>query len=838
MKKQAAEVAAKGRYGDTMLVHMNPVEVKYLHENAPGGLTVNPDTGQPEAFLPLALSLLGGWGAGALGLGATTGALSALGTTGAAALGSGLGAATGSVAQGDDFKDAMLSGLLAGGTAGVMGSFGDAAIEGAAGTARHTAEGMPMSDKFLADEALYRSRGLADATEAALANQPMQTPLDMASSVPLAERGINPDSLTPGATAPRAPLGRVPLNDEQLANLAAQYQTPLEAGGVTTGSSPKFDAAYEGTAGPYDKMMQGFGEGSPKLMETIGKMDPATALPAAGAMVAGTAGGGLGPLMGPPVPPPPEGLPRKSYPKLSGGANEPEKVYTPKPPGWTNAMGEWDYFQSPQGFAEGGPIYTPRPLNFDEDEAGEWNWNFQTPAPVPSKSVIPALAQVVAGGAGYGGGGPARRPPPATGYGMAPTPARRPPPATGYGMAQGGMVRGYAKGGFTDLDAAKSFSDAYNSPLGITAGLGVGFAVPGVGVIGQAANYSANDLAEKTTGIKDQGGIFDKGGILGGMGPVSRAASKAFGSHDSFKIMDKVGLTAKDFGTHGLDSDAYAERRGIEKRAEHPYADNMGAYDEQEVDDDSLDERGIGVTPADLAAAEAIAVGLGKGLLPGVAPPVAAPPVAAPPTGGPGSGGIGGGSSVGPGGGFADDYGLSQNPEDIETGAGEALYAHGGLIKGYAEGGLVPDPRANPQQQQPNPIVVNAVAAIKGQHPEPQKAIQTFVQVYGPEKFAALRQQVIAEASQGQRQASGLGLVRGAGDGLSDSVPANIQGQEPVALSDGEVVVPADVVAHLGNGSSDAGAKALEDMNKRVRGQRTGQKNQPGPIDPRQVMPV
>jgi hypothetical protein len=79
---------------------------------------------------------------------------------------------------------------------------------------------------------------------------------------------------------------------------------------------------------------------------------------------------------------------------------------------------------------------------------------------------------------------------------------------------------------------------------------------------------------------------------------------------------------------------------------------------------------------------------------------------------------------------------------------------------------------------------------------------------------------------------SGLAsLVNGAGDGLSDSVPANIEGQEPVALSDGEVVVPADVVSGLGNGSSDAGARAIDNMNTRVRQQRTNTQNQPEAID-------
>lgn len=66
MKSQAEVLAKKGRYGDSMLVHMNPAEVAELARMTPGGLTINPDTGQPEAFLPFLLGLLGGGAAAAL----------------------------------------------------------------------------------------------------------------------------------------------------------------------------------------------------------------------------------------------------------------------------------------------------------------------------------------------------------------------------------------------------------------------------------------------------------------------------------------------------------------------------------------------------------------------------------------------------------------------------------------------------------------------------------------------------------------------------------------------------------------------------------------------------
>jgi hypothetical protein len=69
-------------------------------------------------------------------------------------------------------------------------------------------------------------------------------------------------------------------------------------------------------------------------------------------------------------------------------------------------------------------------------------------------------------------------------------------------------------------------------------------------------------------------------------------------------------------------------------------------------------------------------------------------------------------------------------------------------------------------------------------------------------------------------------LLRGPGDGMSDNIPATIGGRQPARLADGEFVVPADVVSHLGNGSTDAGAKRLHEMMNKVRMDRTGKKKQ------------
>jgi hypothetical protein len=80
--------------------------------------------------------------------------------------------------------------------------------------------------------------------------------------------------------------------------------------------------------------------------------------------------------------------------------------------------------------------------------------------------------------------------------------------------------------------------------------------------------------------------------------------------------------------------------------------------------------------------------------------------------------------------------------------------------------------------------------------------------------------------------------LNGSSDGMADKVPARIDGQQEARLSDGEFVIPADVVSHLGNGNSDAGAKLLKEMMSRVRNARTGNDKQGKEIDPKKFLPV
>lgn len=116
-KGVADQLATHGRYGDSVLVHMNPVELQGIAAMAPGGkLTKNPVTGQPEAFLPFLAPMLGSW------LGTTF-----LGTT----LGSGLAGAIGSglatTAITGDLKKGIAAGITGFGLGKILGAGAEAA---------------------------------------------------------------------------------------------------------------------------------------------------------------------------------------------------------------------------------------------------------------------------------------------------------------------------------------------------------------------------------------------------------------------------------------------------------------------------------------------------------------------------------------------------------------------------------------------------------------------------------------------------------------------------------------------------------------------------------------
>ena len=144
--------------------------------------------------------------------------------------------------------------------------------------------------------------------------------------------------------------------------------------------------------------------------------------------------------------------------------------------------------------------------------------------------------------------------------------------------------------------------------------------------------------------------------------------------------------------------------------------------------------------------------------------------------------------------------------------------ASGGLPRDfkhhYAIGGVMPQTNSMPMQ---NPAPMNM----------PQQPPQNMAN-YMPQLASAFAQ-ATHFANGGMSNLGGYSdgghLLKGPGDGVSDSIPATIGGKQPARLAEGEFVIPARIVSELGNGSTDAGAKRLYAMMDRIKAKRAKTKN-------------
>ena len=190
------------------------------------------------------------------------------------------------------------------------------------------------------------------------------------------------------------------------------------------------------------------------------------------------------------------------------------------------------------------------------------------------------------------------------------------------------------------------------------------------------------------------------------------------------------------------------------------------------------------------------------------------------------------------------------NPELMYSGMSPMLMQGGGELKPIPEGnkglpnlpkdvrnemGFMQEGGAVEGDMEANKIIDDAVNAIKGVSESPEIALGLFVAKYGEEALEDLIERVGDGEFDELREDN---MIEGEGDGMDDKVPATLEGEQDVMLSDGEFVVPADVVSGIGNGSSDAGAKELEEMMTRVRQLRTGKTEQPEQVPQGMMLPV
>jgi hypothetical protein len=199
MQEEAGQLADRGRYGDTTLVHMTPGEVQGLASL--GQLTINPDTGLPEAFNMKALIPMIAGIAGAAFLGPAIAPFLGLATSGAAAagVGAGLGTFGGGLLSGQGFGEAALggvtSGLMSFGIGSLLGGATPGLKEGATGVLSPDVINAGVADPF--GEVLTTTAGKPLAGLSGLTGgiEPMAT-LEQAAALPTSSLTMTPDTLT------------------------------------------------------------------------------------------------------------------------------------------------------------------------------------------------------------------------------------------------------------------------------------------------------------------------------------------------------------------------------------------------------------------------------------------------------------------------------------------------------------------------------------------------------------------------------------------------------------------------------------------------------------------
>jgi hypothetical protein len=136
--------------------------------------------------------------------------------------------------------------------------------------------------------------------------------------------------------------------------------------------------------------------------------------------------------------------------------------------------------------------------------------------------------------------------------------------------------------------------------------------------------------------------------------------------------------------------------------------------------------------------------------------------------------------------------------------------------------------RANPAQQRRSPT---AEAAAKGEQSANVREGRPASEVIQDKPVPQYATGGITALTKGR-------YLGGATDGMADKIPARIDGKQEARLSHGEFVIPADVVSHLGNGNSEAGAQRLYSMMDRLRKARTGTTKQGKQVNPDKFLPV
>jgi hypothetical protein len=723
-------LANQGRYGDSMLVHMNPVEVQGLASMSPtGSLTVNPETGQPEAFLPFLAPLLGGMlGSSAL-TGATLGGLVSGGLSSAAAgaIGSGLA----SWASTGDLKQGLVSGITGFGIGSALGGMGGAAKDAVAGT-----EGLGDALSGAVTEAgpgylPFGADSVADLATQAGIDAGVVLPEAVSASGPslgevFSKEGISaiasPEALIPMGIAEDYNAQR--LADEAMekwdkssgmmseAELARQEEAIIANSFPNISSGPRplgddYGAQYINTGGIVSLDPDDYRRRVNGLQEMI---SPTVRMQFGGNIPFQTgAGGGYGLLPGGTT---------LGRPGDDQAALRDPHVITP--------------WQLQDAYAQQGlPGFGPELKYFTtEDEAGFlrdpnpwWRGRPDPNAPPPPED----------------GGDDGDNAPPRT------------PFLELWRQFQAGEITWEeyrARIGEIGRQSAETVTDetTTEAPQTTTPIDGSGLSAEEIAnLYSQYMNYGSNFSG---IGMQEGGGVRE--GIMRWVDSQRRQKEKD-------------------------------ERR---KREVDPFTfDRWKARSSGEIED--LLELIMGEERGEKKKTRWRGLPSASGMHP---------------------------------------------MQIFHSGAAEEMLRGDDFVDSMQEGG---ETQVNGEADR---LINLAAMAVLGELPEEEAdvVIQAFIDEFGEEAFSSLREAVLEGVVPGSQKE---GEIVGPGGGMDDQVMGMIGNQQPVAVSPGEYIVPADVVSGIGDGSTDAGVQELDGMLDRVRVDRTGTTQQPPPLRGGGVLP-
>ena len=804
IKQQTKNVAAQGRFGDSMLLHVNPAEVKGLASAMP--ITINPDTGQPEAFLPFLAPMLGSLIAPTI--------LAGTGLSAAAMAGIGAGLAT-YVQTGGSGSKALISGLTAG--------MGTKALEGVAN---------PGLDTAIADAQV--TAGIGTPVDPSLVG-PVIPPTSFAQTPPttLAGQQAAEQAVRQSVGGPGASLQKIfsPGLDEGIKSLGSAAMTPT---GMLAGTAAGTGAVIQSQE-EFERQMAELALEEEERKKRMYEMYPEQ-IPVASGGKTGYQRGGM-----------------SFYPTFDPMMNmnfNPVQNINPTTtrqtrqinPGFMAGFSpEYRYFRG-----DDPKRYLTRYAGNIKDSSNPQTYGFQPPVqPLSPRQFINE--------------GRYMPPPRFGGYG---NPFMQAPSYRSfYGNPQmGGMINPYAR--FTQQPIQPYFAPPpiYTPPPPPPPPKDD---LPPPDIPPPDDNIGRKGTTRNIIPTSSQDEFVTKGPVRGGMNrenpvpittPPPTITIPIEGGAD-VKIPDfsKINTPITSPMIKGLeDRDAMRQERPLGS-FENPLFTQIGVG----LTGTPIEERNKRLLRpieipkgSDEMSIDRVAPTDDMVRLPGLPlqanpAPITTPPPTLPTPAAPANTPMQKPMSIGGPGGSKNDMFRFVKPtamfaEGKDTDKelpNEGLKALAKTEKGkkvveamgYQEGG--------PTDMMQDPITQEVIQFILGET-DNNEIINEFIIKYGQEQLMMLRDMILKQAA-GNPDVQTEGLIEGVGNsGMADDLPMNIGSKPIAAVSQDEYIIPADVVSMLGDGSSDAGSKQLDGMLDRVRMAKTGGKTQAPPLNPNKVLPA